>query len=172
MSGTDEWDSYFDILQAAGGGMKDLTLVGELFTDDHLAEQMAQPLFSFGVDAYTSSAAPDLSSLPASPLSFRGHVHYLSHHVRERRTVTLEEAVRRMTSMPANRFAIKDRGSIRQGCFADAVVLDPATVDSQSTFAEPRIYPTGIDTVIVNGSIVIDSGVHTGTRAGRVLRRS
>jgi len=87
----DEWDCYFDILAAAGDDMDNLTLVGELFTDEHLAEMLTHPLFSLGVDAYTSVDHGPLSELTANPLPYSGHIHYLTHHVRTNRTLSLED---------------------------------------------------------------------------------
>ena len=86
---------------AAGEGMDNLTLVGDLFTEEHLAQTVSHPLFSLGVDAFTSTIHGPLSAVSSSPLPYSGHVHYLTHHVREKGTLSLEEAVRKMTSMPA-----------------------------------------------------------------------
>ena len=76
-----------------------------------------------------------------------------------------------MTSAPAARLGLRDRGELRDGAFADIVVLDPATVRSNATYDEPRRYPTGIDDVIVNGVAVVRAGTHTGALPGRIVRR-
>jgi N-acyl-D-amino-acid deacylase len=167
----DVWDSFFDVLSAAGRDMGDLIMVGDLFTEEHLAEMVSHPLFSLGVDAYTSVDHGPLSDITVNPLPYCGHVYYLTHHVRERHTLSLEEAVRKMSGMPAARFGLHARGSIREGYFADIVVFDFDALDSRSTFAEPAVYPEGITLVTVNGTVVVDAGTHTGARAGRVLRR-
>ena len=94
----------------------------------------------------------------------------LSDYVREEGNMTLEEAVRKMTSMAALRLDIRDRGMLRDGMKADVVVFDLKTVKSPSTRHEPKQFPVGIDYVLVNGSVVVDQGKHTGVLAGRALR--
>lgn len=95
----------------------------------------------------------------------------LGHYVREAKLFTLEAAVRKMTSVPARRIGLGDRGVLREGAFADVVVFDPAGVADRATFQEPHQYPAGIPFVIVNGRIAVDGGRYTGVRAGRVLRK-
>jgi N-acyl-D-amino-acid deacylase len=168
----DVWDTYFDLLAAAGADMGNLIMVGDLFTEEHLAEMVSHPLFSLGVDAYTSTDHGPLSEITASPLPYSGHVHYLTHHVRERKTLSLQEAVRKMSGMPARRFGLRSRGLIREGYFADLVVFDFDRLDSKSTFEHPQVYPDGISLVVVNGEVAVEKGHHTRKRAGRVLRRS
>ncbi|MBO0880383.1 MAG: amidohydrolase family protein, partial [Mycobacterium sp.] len=170
--GQDVWDSYFDILQAAGPQMGDLVLVGELFTEEHLAQTITHPLFALGVDAYTSIDHGPLSEATVSPLPYRGHIEYLTHHVRDRGILPLEEAIRKMSGMPAERFGLKQRGLIEPDYFADLVVFDYAALASDSTFERPAVYPRGVRLVTVNGTIVVADETHTGSRPGRVLRRA
>jgi N-acyl-D-amino-acid deacylase len=91
-------------------------------------------------------------------------------YVRKERLFSLEEAVRKMTSLPARKHRLRQRGEIRPGYFADLCLFDPKTVVDRATYEEPRQYPEGIPYVIVNGALVVDGGVHTGARAGRLLR--
>ncbi len=95
----------------------------------------------------------------------------LGEYVREQQVVSLPTAIHKMTQMPATRLGLQDRGVVREGAFADLVVFDAATVKDQSTFTEPHQYPTGIETVLVNGVIAVDNGTPTGVRAGRVITR-
>jgi dihydroorotase/N-acyl-D-amino-acid deacylase len=95
----------------------------------------------------------------------------LGHYVREERVLTLEQAVHKMTGMPAARLGLDGRGTLVPGAFADIVVFDPATVSDRATFAAPHQYPVGIDYVMVNGTLAVDGGRYTDVRAGRVLRR-
>jgi dihydroorotase/N-acyl-D-amino-acid deacylase len=95
----------------------------------------------------------------------------LGRYVREQRLLTLEQAVHKMTGMPAARLGLRDRGVLRAGAVADVVVFDPATVADRATFEQPHQYPVGIGTVVVNGVVAVDGGTPTGARAGRVLRR-
>lgn len=94
----------------------------------------------------------------------------LGRYVREHRLLSLEEAVRKMTSLPARKHRLRERGLVRAGYFADLCLFDPETVLDSATYREPRQYPEGIPYVIVNGALVVDGGVHTGAGAGRVLR--
>jgi N-acyl-D-amino-acid deacylase len=96
----------------------------------------------------------------------------LGHYSRELGLFSLEEAVRRMTSLPARWFGFADRGVVRPGAFADLVVFDAATVKDAGTFTEPARPAAGIDLVMVNGRVVWRAGRHTGARPGRVLRRA
>ena len=167
----DPWDCYFDILASAGAGMVNLWMVGDLMADELLAAQLRHPLFSLGVDAYTASTADAGSGRRLTPLSFRGHLEYLTHHVRDQHRLSLAEAVRKMTDLPATRFGLAGRGAIRSGYYADVVVFAPEALRSGSTWEAPGAYPDGIPYVIVNGALVVDEGEHTGARPGRVLRR-
>jgi dihydroorotase/N-acyl-D-amino-acid deacylase len=92
-------------------------------------------------------------------------------YVREKKVLTLETAIHKMTQMPAQRLGLKDRGQIAEGMAADIVVFDPATVRDQATFTDPHQYPVGIPFVIVNGAVVVDGGKFSAARGGRVLRR-
>lgn len=96
----------------------------------------------------------------------------LGHYVREERVLTLEDAVRKMTSMPAMRLGLQDRGCLRAGCVADVTVFDPARVRDVGTFTDPHHWPEGIPYVIVNGAPVVDGGRFTQARPGKVLRRA
>lgn len=105
-----------------------------------------------------------------SPRTYGSFPRILGQFVRDEALLSLEEAIRKMTSAPAARLGLRDRGVIREGAVADLVVFDPATVRSNATYDEPRRFPTGIDHVIVNGTLVVDDGDHTGATPGRGLR--
>jgi len=94
----------------------------------------------------------------------------LGHYVRELGIVSLEEAIRKMTSLPARRMRLTDRGQIRPGAFADLVVFDPETVGARSTFTDPNHYSEGVRYVAVNGRLVVDDGEMTSARPGRPMR--
>jgi N-acyl-D-aspartate/D-glutamate deacylase len=95
----------------------------------------------------------------------------LEHYVRDRRVLSLEDAVRRMTSLPARKLGLARRGTLAAGHAADVVVFDAARVHDRATYGEPRRSPEGIAHVFVNGAWTVRDGVHTGARGGRVLRR-
>lgn len=104
------------------------------------------------------------------PRSYGTFPRVLAQYVRERRILSLEEAVRKMTAMPAARMGLSDRGRVAEGWMADLVVFDPATIADRATFADPHRYPDGISFVIVNGELAVDRGRFRDARSGRVLR--
>ena len=106
-----------------------------------------------------------------SPRTYGSFPRILGQFVRDEHLLTLEEAVRKMTSAPAARLGLTDRGLLRDGFAADLVVFDPVRVRSNATYDEPRRYPDGIEHVMVNGELVVDGGAHTGALPGRALRR-
>jgi N-acyl-D-amino-acid deacylase len=105
-----------------------------------------------------------------SPRTYGSFPRILGQFVRDEGILGLEEAVRRMTQAPARRLGLRTRGELRDGWVADVVVFDPATVRSNATYDEPRRYPDGIEHVIVNGTLVVDNGLHSGATPGRALR--
>jgi N-acyl-D-amino-acid deacylase len=105
------------------------------------------------------------------PRGYGNNARILARYVRELKVLRLEDAIRKMTSLPANTFRLKDRGLLREGNWADVVVFNPETVQDTATFKQPHAYPTGIKAVVVNGVIVLEDGKHTGAKAGQVLRR-
>ncbi|HEY5520591.1 MAG TPA: D-aminoacylase [Candidatus Limnocylindrales bacterium] len=125
---------------------------------------VVHPVGMFGTDSTFVGAKP-------SPRTYGSFPRVLGEFVRERALLGLEEAVRKMTSAPAARLGLADRGRLADGYLADVVVFDPATVASNATYDEPRRFPTGIDYVLVNGTVVVDDGRHTGAMPGRVVRR-
>ncbi|MCK4599575.1 amidohydrolase family protein, partial [Candidatus Bipolaricaulota bacterium] len=95
----------------------------------------------------------------------------LGRYVREKGILELNEAIRKMTSLPASRLGLKDRGMIAEGQAADIVIFNPQTVVDRATFQQPCRFPQGIDYVLVNGDVVIEEGEHTGRYPGRLLKR-
>ena len=93
----------------------------------------------------------------------------LSKYVRDEKVISLEEAVRRMTSLPAQKFGLKDRGLLREGYVADIIIFDENSVQDLSTFAQPHAYSRGFIYVIVNGQLVVENEHHLGTRSGMPL---
>jgi N-acyl-D-amino-acid deacylase len=121
------------------------------------------PVGMVGTDSTFNGAKP-------SPRTWGSFPRILGQFVRDEALLSLEEAVRKMTSAPAARLGLRDRGIIRDGAVADLVVFDPVTVRSTATYDEPRSYPVGIDHVIVAGTPVVAGGQHTGATPGRALR--
>src|SRR5262249_28057408 len=130
------------------------------------------PLSMIGSDG--SSLRPDgpLGRGKPHPRSYGCFPRVLAHYVRERHLLTLEQAVHKMTGAPAARLRLADKGLVRWGMDADLVVFDPGTVRDAATFAQPHRYAEGIRHVVVNGTVTVEEGEHTGDRAGRVLRHA
>lgn len=103
------------------------------------------------------------------PRSFGTNVRVLGHYVREEHVLTLEDAVRKMTSLPAQVLRLRDRGLLKEGYWADVVVFDPDRVADRATFEDPKQYAVGVEYVLVNGQLVIDQAEHTGARPGRPI---
>jgi N-acyl-D-aspartate/D-glutamate deacylase len=106
------------------------------------------------------------------PRSFATNVRVLGYYVRDQKVLTLEDAVRKMTTLPAQILGLRDRGQIREGFAADVVVFDPAAVGETNSFEKPKSYARGVPYTIVNGVVVIDGGKHTGARPGKPLMGS
>lgn len=162
---TDWANTIIDVLLGTDGRVGMMVF---MMSEPNVEMQMRQPWMKFGTDA--DGLDPDSAKGLAHPRSYGTFTRILGHYVRERHVMTLEEAVRKMTSAVANRLSIRDRGQLREGFFADVVVFDPATVLDKGTYTAPHQLSTGISTVIVNGVRVWSDGKHTGAKPGRVVR--
>lgn len=126
--------------------------------------------YPFNMIASDAGIARFGSGMP-HPRAYGTNARVLGKYVREQNVIRLEEAIRRMTSLPAQKFNLRDRGLLREGMAADIVVFDESTVGDAATFVNPHAYSTGFRFVLVNGEVVIDAGKHTGVRSGQVLKR-
>jgi len=169
--GTDEWDVFFDLLVDAGPDMAKLLMYGQLYSEQHLAEMVAHPLFMLAVDAMNSTATGPLSERTQLPLTYAGQITYLTRFVRDTGLLRLEEAVRKMTSMPATHFGLRERGQLVRGYLADVAVLDLERLAAPATLERPAVYAEGVSHVLVNGTFALDGGDHTGALTGRRLSR-
>jgi N-acyl-D-amino-acid deacylase len=141
-----------------------------LMSEDNVELGLRQPWVSLGSDA--ESSAPEGVFLKSSthPRAYGNFARFLGHYVRERRLMPLEEAVRRLTRLPAQNWKLRDRGCLDPGCHADLVVFDPDKIIDHATFAQPMTFATGVSDVFVNGVQVLRDGEHTGTKPGQVVR--
>jgi N-acyl-D-amino-acid deacylase len=103
------------------------------------------------------------------PRGYGSNARVLSYYVREKKVISLEDAIRRMTSLPAQKFGLSDRGLLKPGMKADLVVFDPAVIRDMSTFEKPHAYTKGMAYVLVNGKVTVEAGKHTGERNGKIL---
>ena len=129
-----------------------------------LPKFVAHPLSMVGSDAVLLGEFPSPRTYGCFPI-------ILAHYVREESWMSLPEAIRKMTSFPAQRLGLPDRGLLRDGFKADVVVFDAKNVRTPATRSNPKQFPVGIEYVLVNGQVVVDRGAHTGVLAGRALRR-
>lgn len=163
-------DAACDILVAEGANLYN-TLVRHVFaTQRDLSRLLAQPNCAIASDGVASAPYGPLADLCTTRDSYGYTACFLQEYVREQSLFTLEEAVRRMTSLPADLCGLSDRGRLVENGAADIVVFDPARVRDLTTDFDPNRYPEGIDWVLVNGSIVLDRGEHTGCLPGQLLR--
>jgi N-acyl-D-amino-acid deacylase len=165
--GADSLDDQIELIleiQTNGGA----TGVFHGISEEDLQQFLAHPNTMFASD---SGVRRFQEGVP-HPRGYGNNARVLARYVRELKRLRLEDAIRRMTSLPATTFRIQDRGILRQGAWADLVVFDPATVQDQATFSDPHHYATGFAWVIVNGVPVIKADRHTGARPGRTLRHS
>jgi N-acyl-D-amino-acid deacylase len=124
--------------------------------------------YPFNMFASDASIRVYKSGVP-HPRGYGTNARVLGKYVREEKVISLEEAIRRMTSLPAQKFGFRDRGLLREGMAADIVVFDAAAVTDKATYADPHQYSEGFRFVVVNGQVVVDNGQHTGARPGTVL---
>lgn len=141
-----------------------------LMSEDNIRKQVALPWVSFGSDA--EAAAPEGNFLKSAthPRAYGNFARLLAKYVREEKVITLQEAVRRLTGLPAAVLSLTDRGLLQPGYHADVVVFDPQTVQDHATFAEPHRLATGVDDVWVNGVRALRAGEATRQWSGRVVR--
>ncbi|NLE34665.1 MAG: D-aminoacylase [Bacteroidales bacterium] len=139
-------------------------------SEDNLRKQIAQPWMMFGSDG--KSMAPEGVFLKSAthPRAYGNFARLIGKYVRDEQVITLEEAVRRLTSLPAATMMIDRRGALKEGYYADVVVFDPAKIQDHSTFEDPHQLSTGMSHVFVNGIQVLRDGEHTGATPGRVVR--
>jgi N-acyl-D-amino-acid deacylase len=153
-------DMFIRVIREGDAGGADAAVIGHAMTEADIKAFYQQPWVMIASDGGIGSMHPRGAGTFARVLGV---------YVREKKWLTLPEAVRKMTGLPAQRLGWKDRGTIREGAFADLVLLDPDTVIDRSTFAQPQTPPVGIEKVFVNGELVWSEGRATGARPGRVL---
>ena len=140
-----------------------------LMSEENVRKEIAKPWIAFGSDE--GSQAPEgvfLKSNP-HPRAYGTFARVLGKYVHEEKLVTLPEAIRRLSALPATNLELDHRGFLKEGMFADVVVFDPATIADHATFENPRQYATGVKNVFVNGVEVLKNGEHTGAKPGRAL---
>jgi N-acyl-D-amino-acid deacylase len=162
-NGLSETDMYIRLIREGDAAQTEAAIIGQSMIESDIRAFYQQPWVMVASDGGVGSQHPrGAGTFPR----------VLGLYVREKQWLTLPEAVRKMTSLPAQRLGWKDRGTLRKGAVADLVLFDPATVIDRSTFADPTALATGIEKVFVNGVLVWDSGKSTGARPGTVIGRN
>jgi N-acyl-D-amino-acid deacylase len=168
MRGTSAEDTIIDLV------IEDDSRVGTayfLMSAENIRKKIARPWVAFGSDA--ESMAPEgvfLKSNP-HPRAYGTFARLLGRYVREEGIISLSEAIRRLTSFPAENLGLEKRGQLQEGYFADITIFDPATITDHATYSDPHQYATGVKHVIVNGVPVLLDGEHTGATPGRFVRK-
>jgi len=142
-----------------------------LMSEDNIRKQIVLPWVSFGADAEPEGIDGVFLKSSTHPRTFGNFARVYARYVRDDKLLSVTEAVRKMTSLPASNLGIANRGLLRQGYFADIAVFDPATIQDHATFEKPRQLATGVSEVFVNGVEVVHDGKHTGAKPGRVVKR-
>ena len=147
-----------------------VSIVGFAMNEDNLKKVLSHPQLMVGSDGSAVAPTGKLSRGKPHPRYYGTFPRVLGKYCREEKIFDLGTALKKMTSMPADKLGLKSRGYIRQGYFADITIFDPETVIDNATFLNPHQFPTGIEYVIVNGKMTVKKGEHTGVRAGSILR--
>jgi N-acyl-D-amino-acid deacylase len=163
----EELDALFDFV------LKDNAQTGALYfmaSEDDLIYALKQPWTSIGLDASESPLDGLLFEPQSHPRAFGSMPRFLGRYVRDQKLIPLTEAIRKITSMPAQRQHLTGRGQIQVGYFADITIFDPSTIIDRATYTESTKLSEGIDTVLVNGQVEFEHGRLTGVNSGKALR--
>jgi N-acyl-D-amino-acid deacylase len=162
----DPYDFVCDLIIDEG---QDVDHIGFGMSEENTETVLKHPLVMLGSDGSSLAPYGPLGKGKPHPRNYGAFPRFLGYYVREKKILPLPQAIKKVTSMPAAKMGLRDRGSLKKGSFADIVVFDFATISDKATFIDPHQYPEGIDYVIVNGTIVVDHGKHTGKLPGKVL---
>ena len=152
--------------------LEDQSRVGTVYfmmAEDNLAKQMKLPWVSFGSDAGSMSPEPPFTKGNPHPRAYGNFARLLGKYVRDEKVIPLEDAIRKLTGLPATNLELDRRGFLREGMFADVAVFDAATIADTATFEKPHQFAVGMKHVFVNGGHVLKDGEHTGAKPGRAL---
>jgi N-acyl-D-amino-acid deacylase len=152
--------------------LEDRSRVGTVYfmmDEENIKKQIRLPWVSFGSDAASMSPEDPFIKSSTHPRAYGNFARLLGKYVREEKVITLQEAIRRLSGLPATNLGLDHRGFLKAGMFADVVVFDPATIADRATFQKPHQFAVGVKHVFVNGTQVIKDGEHTGAKPGRAL---
>jgi N-acyl-D-aspartate/D-glutamate deacylase len=167
MRGQDWIDATLDLLISEG---QRISTIYFSMDENNLRIQVQQPWIKFSTDAGGFDPAWAKAQGPYHPRAYGTYPRVLRKYVREERLITLEDAIRKMTSSVADRLGLRDRGQIRSGFYADVILFDPETIGDRATFEDPHQLSVGVRDVWVNGARVLKDGTHTGATPGRFVK--
>jgi N-acyl-D-amino-acid deacylase len=166
MRGKDEVETMLDLILENHSRIQVVTFT---MSEDNIKKEMRQPWVSFGSDASSIAAEGMFLESSTHPRAYGNFARVLGKYVRDEKVITLPEAIRRLSGLPATNLGLDHRGFLREGYFADVLVFDPNTIADKATYDKPHQYAVGMRHVFVNGIQVIKDGEHTGAKAGRAL---
>ena len=159
-------DAAFDLVAQGSGGR--VSAIYHMMSEQDIETALRFPWTSIGSDA---SAALDPNAIgPAHPRAHGNFPRLIARYVREKKVISLPEAIRKMTSWPATRMRLANRGMIKEGNWADVTIFDYDKIQDRATYEQPQLSALGIECVLVNGVVAFERGKHTGVRSGKVLR--
>ena len=164
--GKDQVETMIELVDEDNAATRVATFV---MSEENIRKEIRQPWVSMGSDAVSISAEGVFLNQSTHPRAYGNFARLLGKYVREEKVICLQEAIRRLTGLPAANLGLDRRGLIKEGYFADLVVFDPETIADRSTYDNPHQYATGVKHVLVNGVRVIENGEHTGAKPGRAL---
>ena len=147
-----------------------LTVAFTMMSEENLRLQIVRPWVSICSDEEAPAPRGGFLRRHPHPRAYGSFARFLGRYVRDEKRLSLAEAVRRLTSLPARNFRLRDRGHLASGCFADVVAFDPGRVEDHATFGDPHRLASGVEHVVVNGQPVLRGGRLTESRPGRVVR--
>jgi N-acyl-D-aspartate/D-glutamate deacylase len=165
--GKDPRDAVMDLVLADHAQS---SVIISIMNEEDVRAALKDPLVSVGTDAGAKAEDGPLSESKSHPRAWGSFPRILGRYVRDEHLLTLEEAIRKMTSRPAARVGLTDRGVLRPGLVADITIFNPATIRDEATFDNPNHYSTGVQWVLVNGRVVVQNGRMTAERPGKALR--
>ncbi len=166
MRGKDPVETIMDLV------LEDRSRVGTVYfmmSEENIKKQMQLPWVSFGSDAAAMATEGNFLKSSTHPRAYGNFARLLGKYVRDEKVISLQEAIRRLSGLPATNLGLAGRGFVKAGMFADVVVFDPATIADRATFEQPHQYAVGMKHVFVNGVQVLKDGVHTNAKPGRAL---
>ena len=168
----DSHEAVFDLLSEEGENLHDLMWTSHSFSEADVRVCLKQPECIVASDTMALAPYGLLKDTIGSLIGYGWTAQLFQKYVREESVIKLEDAVYKLTGLPAQRLELRDRGGLYPGAMADVVVFDPDTIENLATLAKPTRYPCGIEYVMVNGQTVIEKGKRTKTNPGKVIRRT